>query len=45
MAQSRGPIGKLIDALKEGLSETLDQLAPQPDRIPVPVRDEPRPRR
>lgn len=45
MSRPRGPIGKLIDALKEGLSEVIGQLAPQPDAIPIPVRDDPRRRR
>ena len=45
MSQPRGPIGKLIDALKEGVSEVMGQLAPQPDVIPIPVRDDPRRRR
>lgn len=42
MAARRGPIGKLIDALKDGLAEVIGQLAPRPDAIPVPVRDDPR---
>ncbi|UWQ22939.1 hypothetical protein [Jannaschia sp. W003] len=45
MAKTRGPIETLIDALKEGLNEVMGQLAPQPDRIPIPVRDDPRRRR
>lgn len=45
MSQPRGPIGKLIDALKDGISEVLGQLAPEPERIPIPVRDDTRPRR
>ena len=39
MAGKRGPIGKLIEALKDGVSDALDQLAPQPDAVPIPVRD------
>jgi len=45
MPQQRNPIGKIIEALKEGLSDVMDQLAPEPDRIPIPVSDEPRRRR
>lgn len=42
MATRRGPIRKTIDALKEGLAEAIGQLAPQPDPLPIPVRDDPR---
>ena len=46
MAQApRGPIGKLIDTLAEGLAEAIGQLAPHPDPIPIPVRDDGRRRR
>ena len=43
MANARGPIGKLIEALTDGLAEVIGQLAPRPDAIPVPIRDD-RPR-
>ncbi|MFO6464372.1 hypothetical protein ACK8OR_08270 [Jannaschia sp. KMU-145] len=42
MADSRGTIGKLADTLKDKLSEVLGALAPQPDAIPIPVRNDPR---
>ena len=46
MAKSSDTIGKLIEGLKDRLNEVIGQLAPQPDRIPIPVRDDPRrPRR
>ncbi|MEM7641294.1 MAG: hypothetical protein AAF366_02060 [Pseudomonadota bacterium] len=46
MAETRSPAGKLIEQLKDKLSEVLGALAPQPDAIPIPVRNDPRrPRR
>jgi hypothetical protein len=48
MAGTRGPIEKLTDGIKEILAGVMGALAPQPDVIPVPVRDEgrrPDPRR
>lgn len=46
MAHSNGTLGKLAEALADKLSEVLGALAPQPDPIPIPVRNDPRsPRR
>lgn len=46
MADTRSPAQSLIDQLKDKLTEVLGALAPQPDVIPIPVRDDPRrPRR
>lgn len=42
MAGRRDGLGKLIDAIKDKLSEALGALAPQPDAIPIPVRTDPR---
>ncbi|MEL6586013.1 MAG: hypothetical protein AAFY65_09290 [Pseudomonadota bacterium] len=39
MPTTRGPLDKLADILKDKLSEVMGVLAPQPDAIPVPVRD------
>lgn len=46
MADKRGPFDRLADAVKDALADVLGALAPQPDAIPIPVRDDPRrPRR
>ena len=42
MAKRRGPLGKLIDAIRDGVTDALGVLAPQPDAVPIPVRDDPR---
>ena len=42
MAGRRGTVGKLLDSIKEGLADVIGQLAPQPDAVPIPVRDDPR---
>ncbi len=42
MAGKRRTIGKLIDAVTDRLSELLGSLGPEPKRIPIPVRDNPR---
>ncbi|WP_167767132.1 hypothetical protein [Jannaschia formosa] len=44
MAKTRGPLDRLADILKDKLSEVLGALAPQPDAIPIPVRNDPRDR-
>ncbi|MCK0167727.1 hypothetical protein MWU52_09235 [Jannaschia sp. S6380] len=41
MADRKGILGKLTDAAKDRLSDLLGALAPQPDAIPIPVRDRP----
>ncbi|PWJ21220.1 hypothetical protein [Jannaschia seohaensis] len=45
MPKTRGPLAKLTDILKDKLAEVMGALAPQPDVIPIPVRDDPRRRR
>ncbi|WP_179378679.1 hypothetical protein [Jannaschia marina] len=46
MASRKPTLGKLIDAVTDRLSDLLGALAPEPDRIPIPVRtDERDPRR
>jgi hypothetical protein len=40
MADARGTAGRLIDQIKDKLSEVLGALAPEPDAIPVPIRDD-----
>lgn len=45
MAETRSSAGKLIEQLKDKLSDVLDALAPQPDAIPIPVKNDPRPPR
>ena len=42
MAGTRAHFGKLIEALKDGIAEAIGSLAPQPDAVPVPVRNDPR---
>lgn len=42
MADKRGTLGKLADVVKDKLAEILGDLAPQPDAIPIPVRNDPR---
>jgi hypothetical protein len=42
MASTRGPLDRLADLVKDKLSDVLGALAPQPDAVPIPVRDEPR---
>ena len=42
MTGRRGPFEKLIDTLKDGLAEVLGELAPRPDLVPIPIRDDPR---
>lgn len=42
MTDKRGPFGKLIDAVRDGVADVIGQLAPQPDAVPIPVRDDPR---
>ena len=42
MAKRRGPLGRLIDAIRDGVTDALGALAPQPDPIPIPVRSDPR---
>lgn len=43
MANKRGTIGKVVDAVTDRLSDLLDSLAPQPEAVPIPVRtDDPR---
>ena len=41
MAEGRrqDALDKLIDAVKDGIRGLADTLAPQPDPIPIPVRD------
>ena len=38
----QGPIGKLIEELKDRITDVIGALAPEPDAIPIPVRDDPR---
>lgn len=46
MADTRGPLDKLTDILKDRMADLIGALAPQPDAIPIPVRNDPRdPRR
>lgn len=45
MADRKGMLGKLAEEAKDRLSDLLGALAPQPDAIPIPVRDRPRDRR
>lgn len=49
MAKAKSPLGKLIgkaiDDLSDRLNDVIGALAPQPDAIPVPVRDRDRPQR
>ncbi|WP_371155221.1 hypothetical protein [Jannaschia sp. 2305UL9-9] len=45
MPQTNTALGKLADVLKDKLSEVLGALAPEPDAIPIPVRNDPRVRR
>ncbi|WP_220748189.1 MULTISPECIES: hypothetical protein [Jannaschia] len=45
MAGKRGPLEKLVDVVTDKLSEALGALAPRPDAIPIPVRNDPRDRR
>ncbi|KIT16501.1 hypothetical protein jaqu_17290 [Jannaschia aquimarina] len=42
MAGKRGPIAKMIDAIKDGVSDVLDSISPEPERIPIPVRKDDR---
>jgi hypothetical protein len=42
MASNRGPLDRLADLVRDKLSDLLGALAPQPDAIPIPVRDDPR---
>ncbi|WGH79675.1 hypothetical protein [Jannaschia ovalis] len=42
MARNRGMIETLVDGIKDALSGAMGTLAPQPDVVPVPVRDDPR---
>lgn len=42
MAAQRDPISRLADKVRDAVSDLLGALAPQPDPIPVPVRDGPR---
>ncbi|CTQ32246.1 hypothetical protein [Jannaschia rubra] len=44
MASKRGPIQKLVDKVADRLSDLLGALTPEPDVIPIPVRND-RPRR
>jgi hypothetical protein len=41
MADNRGPLDRLADVVKDKLSDILGALAPQPDAIPIPVRNDP----
>ncbi|SDZ16856.1 hypothetical protein SAMN05444004_10716 [Jannaschia faecimaris] len=45
MAGKRSGLRKVIDAVSDRLSELLGSLAPQPDAIPIPVRNDERHRR
>lgn len=46
MAGKRSVLDKVIDAVGDRLSDLLGSLAPQPEAIPIPVRnDDPRRRR
>ncbi len=38
----RSTIEKLADKVRDALSDALGALAPQPEAIPIPIRDEPR---
>ncbi|SFJ03439.1 hypothetical protein [Jannaschia pohangensis] len=42
MAGKRGTLEKLWDKATDKLSDLLGSLAPQPDAIPIPVRNDPR---
>ena len=41
MAKTGNPIGKLVDTISDVLSGAIGALAPRPDPIPIPVRDDP----
>ncbi|WP_299818535.1 hypothetical protein [uncultured Jannaschia sp.] len=36
----KGTIEKLADTVRDKLSDLMGSLAPQPDAIPIPVRDQ-----
>lgn len=42
MADRQGVLNGWIDKVTEKLSDLLGQLAPEPDAIPIPVRNRPR---
>ncbi|MEM9796118.1 MAG: hypothetical protein AAF919_06495 [Pseudomonadota bacterium] len=42
MSERHGLVGKLTDLLKGKLTDLVGALAPEPDAIPIPVRDDPR---
>ncbi|CTQ48498.1 hypothetical protein [Jannaschia donghaensis] len=42
MADKQSALGKAIDAVTDRLSELLDSLGPQPERIRIPVRNDDR---
>jgi hypothetical protein len=41
MAETRGPLDKLTDLLKDKLAEVIGTLSPEPDPIPIPIRNDP----
>ena len=42
MAETRGNLGKLADRIGEAISDLLGALSPQPEAVPIPVRNDPR---
>ncbi len=42
MEQMRGTLGRLTDRIGDAISELLGALTPEPELIPIPVRDGPR---